>query len=730
MKNRILSKLGSAFAVSVPLLTGLNGQLIHRYSFDEAAGDATAGILTDSVGGADGVVQGAGALFTGTGLDLPGGISETAAYGDLPNGLISSQTAVTIEGWVTIDSNAGVWGRIFDIGSTEPGGGVAGEVTGPGNTNGGGTAGLDYFFLSAARGENYDVQRVEVRNEDPAGGGIATFDSGVATVFGEQIHFAVTWVDTGVGTSEINYWRDGVKLTSGAVVNSNLGDLNDVNVWLGRSNWLADGNLDATYEEFRIYDAALTDQQIAASRNVGPDTVVDFTDDPDGDLIPTAYEDLYPFLDPNDGSDAALDEDNDGLTNLEEFEAGTAPDDEDTDDDTLSDGDEIEVHLTNPLSEDSDSDGLLDGVEVNSTKTNPLKMDSDDDGIYDGSEIAAGLDPLSSDQTTPSLVHRYAFNNAAGPAGAGAMVVDSIGSADGVIVGSNGAWTGSNLTLPGGDGATADAAYVDLPNGLLSVYDHVTFEAWYTVRTVNNWARIWDFGSTVGGELATGMTGATEGQDYFLFASSRGADLNVQRLAVRNLDPLAPGGGVTPVTGPEEALDTGLASVTEQEYHVVSVWTSDGNGGGQITIYRDGVREGSRRTSITPRDINDVNNWLGRSNFTGDNYFNGDLNEFRIYDGAMNDEAVATSFAGGPDAAPSAVAPEITKITYDKGGDTVTLVFTSRPGRTYSVNWSPDLEGFSGEVINGLSSQGEVTTYGPFANPSPGAAHLFFKVSE
>ena len=137
-------------------------------SFDDPAGDASGGAIVDSVGDAHGVVLGAGALFTGTGLDLPGGSSETAAYGDLPNGLVSSQTAVTIEGWVTVSSNAGNWGRIFDFGSTEPGG-AGGEVTGPGNTNGGGTAGLDYFFLSAARGANYNDQRVEVRAEDPAG---------------------------------------------------------------------------------------------------------------------------------------------------------------------------------------------------------------------------------------------------------------------------------------------------------------------------------------------------------------------------------------------------------------------------------------------------------------------------------------------------------------------------------------------------------------------------------
>ncbi|MGI9243420.1 MAG: LamG-like jellyroll fold domain-containing protein, partial [Verrucomicrobiales bacterium] len=307
--------------------------LIHRYSFNSPAGDATDAVLTDSVGSADGVVLGSGALFTGSALDLPGGSSDTAAYGDLPNNLISPLTELTIEGWITIDGGVNNWGRIFDFGSTEPGGSVDGEVTGPGNTNGGGTAGLDYFILTASRGADYDVQRIEVRNEDPAGGGITTIDSGVGTIFGQQFHYAVTWRDTGPGTSEISYWRDGVKLTDSAVVGSNIGDVNDVNNWLGRSTWLNDGNTDATYDEFRIYDTALDDTQISDSRAAGPNAVIAPPGDSDADGIPDEYEDRYPFLNPMDPSDAPLDEDTDGLSNLGEYEEKTKPDVADSDED-------------------------------------------------------------------------------------------------------------------------------------------------------------------------------------------------------------------------------------------------------------------------------------------------------------------------------------------------------------------------------------------------------------
>lgn len=794
----------------------LHGQLIHRYSFNSPAGDATGATLTDSVGGADGTVQGAGALFTGTGLDLPGGSSATQAYGDLPNGLISSQTAVTIEGWVTIDSTDQNWGRIFDFGSSN-----LTEVNGPG----GGGNGTDYLLLSATRGGDYGLQRIEVRNEDPGGGGIYTFDSAAITTVGTPIHFAVTWEDTGVGTSVINYWRDGVKLTSDAVVNSNLADLNDVNNWLGRSNWTADANVNATFDEFRIYDAALGEQQVTASMNSGPETPIDFTADGDGDGMPDAFEDLYPFLDSGNASDAALDEDNDGLSNLEEFQNNTIPNDEDSDDDGLTDSDEVNTHGTNPLNADSDDDGLTDfaelnttntlpldndtdddgitdgyesqfafldpntpgdatldedsdtlsnlqefqvgtapddddtdddglgdgeevnttntlpldadsdddglsdGDEVNTTNTLPLDADSDDDGVNDGPEVFAGTDPLQSDATTPTPVHRYSFNEAAGAADQGATVIDSIGGANGVIVGAGGLWSGSALTLPGGDGATANAAYVDLPNGLLSAHDHVTFEAWYTVNSVQNWARVWDFGSSAIGEVTLTNVGAAEGLDYFIYAPSQAADLNLQRTSIRNNDGATLGGGNGPVDGTEEAADTGVASVTGQEYHVAGIWTSDGNGGGQLTIYRDGVRQATRTTTFTPRDINDVNNWLGRSNWTGDNYLNGDLNEFRIYEGAMNDAAVQASFVAGPDAVIGASGITITSIQYNEVSDQITLTFSSVPGRTYDVFWSSDLLDFNNELIDGIPATGTSTTVGPLANPSPGATKLFFRVN-
>ena len=62
--------------------------------------------------------------------------------------------------------------------------------------------------------------------------------------------------------------------------------------------------------------------------------------DDDGDGLPTRYE-VDHGLDPKDPADAEQDPDQDGLTNLQEFFALTDPFRADTDDDGVSDGEEL-----------------------------------------------------------------------------------------------------------------------------------------------------------------------------------------------------------------------------------------------------------------------------------------------------------------------------------------------------------------------------------------------------
>lgn len=117
--------------------------------------------------------------------------------------------------------------------------------------------------------------------------------------------------------------------------------------------------------------------------------------DSDGDGLDDSWE-LQHFQ--NLAATANGDPDDDGLNNLGEMQEGTLPLDADSDDDSLSDGAEVNVHLTNPLNAHSDGDGLTDGDEVLDYLTNPKLDDSDGDGFSDALEISEGTNPKDAAQ--------------------------------------------------------------------------------------------------------------------------------------------------------------------------------------------------------------------------------------------------------------------------------------------------------------------------------------------
>lgn len=78
--------------------------------------------------------------------------------------------------------------------------------------------------------------------------------------------------------------------------------------------------------------------------------------------------------------------------NEKERDYGTDPTDPDTDNDGLSDSQEVSWEKSDPLDSDTDDDGLNDLNEI-LNGTNPRFPDSDGDGWLDKAEVDAGSDP-------------------------------------------------------------------------------------------------------------------------------------------------------------------------------------------------------------------------------------------------------------------------------------------------------------------------------------------------
>jgi hypothetical protein len=91
-------------------------------------------------------------------------------------------------------------------------------------------------------------------------------------------------------------------------------------------------------------------------------------------------------LDPNSPTMPMEDPDHDGLTNFQEFNARTDPNNPDTDGDGLTDADELNTYKTFPDKADSDGDGIPDGVEVQKG-TDPSNAQS-----YDYATELSGVD--------------------------------------------------------------------------------------------------------------------------------------------------------------------------------------------------------------------------------------------------------------------------------------------------------------------------------------------------
>jgi hypothetical protein len=271
-----------------------------------------------------------------------------------------------------------------------------------------------------------------------------------------------------------------------------------------------------------------------------------------------------------------------------------------------------------------DADGGVDQCPTDPAKTEP--------GIC-GCNAAdpPDLDAGSAYCLKALLAHRYSFN------GSGTVATDSIAMADGTILGgSNANMSGGSVSLTGDLGSRyTTEGYVSLPSNLLDPLVSATFEVWLTWRGSGTsgsttWQRIFDFGDQVtsGSELV--------GKTY-LFLTARASSSGFPRAAFS-----------TNGSANETVVTATQAIALNTQTHLAVV-VDDAND--NIALYLNGTPAGSVAWTGTLISINDVNAWLGRSNYGVDPELNGILHEFRVYRVALNAAQVGASYAAGPDPA-------------------------------------------------------------------------------
>ena len=128
-------------------------------------------------------------------------------------------------------------------------------------------------MLPVARGNNASHQRFSGRID---GNNEINSDDSVSNALNVQYHFVAIY-QSGVGTypdigGRITWYRDGAPVGS-ADLPFPLSELSDVSNWLGRSQWSGDENAHISYNEFRLYNFALSPAQIIANRDAGPDSL-------------------------------------------------------------------------------------------------------------------------------------------------------------------------------------------------------------------------------------------------------------------------------------------------------------------------------------------------------------------------------------------------------------------------------------------------------------------------
>jgi len=225
-------------SVVITVNPGPSPVLVHRYSFTSDA--------SDSVGGPawNGTLPNGGTFGNGQ-------VSLAAAsmqYVQLPAGILSNYTAVTVESWVTFPDQLPV--NCFFYGF--------------GNTDGGGS-GTDYIFCAPQGG------RIAITAADPGYTGEQNAAGAGDLSYRTNLHVVAVYNPPG---GYLAFYTNGVLAAINNSVTVPMSSVSGALNYIGRSLYNVDPYPDLSLDEFRIYNGALSPNEIAATQSMGPNQLL------------------------------------------------------------------------------------------------------------------------------------------------------------------------------------------------------------------------------------------------------------------------------------------------------------------------------------------------------------------------------------------------------------------------------------------------------------------------
>lgn len=223
--------------------------LLHRWSF-------TDGSLADFVGGSTATKKGSGAITTSSGtVSLPGGQNGTC-YLDMGMGVLPVSGAATIEIWARQDAVQS-YSRIFTAG----------------------TAGNDFLTSIWSDGTKVDGDIFQMKS-NTSGYADDIYRSNVmgGYALGTEFHISVTIEPLANGKALVSWAKRDA--STGAVLKSvsettkgewSLAKYATGNFWIGHG--YDNNDAQATYNEVRIWQGALSDAALTANAKAGPDAL-------------------------------------------------------------------------------------------------------------------------------------------------------------------------------------------------------------------------------------------------------------------------------------------------------------------------------------------------------------------------------------------------------------------------------------------------------------------------